>query len=364
MEEKILKKSAVFVTLLSVIACVGVFWFPRLRTASEQFLAAVKEYRTKAEAERLNMTGLELMEYNNKQIKEETGEEPSFASQIRLELPLGVTGSDVEIENDYMTQKIDVRIPYAGDEYFYQYPVLGNGSNMKSLSYEKQQNYGVVEFIMERVYETRTSYDEDYFYIDFLTPQELYDKVVVIDAGYGGNETGAVKQGVLEKNINLDIVLQLKEIFDKAKDRSIGIYYTRTTDENPEIEQRKALIDKTDADLFVSICANATQSGRMSSINGTQVLYEEETDDEEMHAKRFAQICLEEVTAAVESSNKGLLEGNGDSVVYGSKVPAVLIKVGFMTNQTELDRLCSREYQSKAAQGIYNAVIRTLTEEN
>ena len=81
-----------------------------------------------------------------------------------------------------------------------------------------------------------------------------------------------------------------------------------------------------------------------------------------MGIKDMAQICLEEITAATGSSNKGLMKEKDDSVISGSRASAVLIKVGFMTNQQELDLLCTKEYQYKAAQGIYHAIKRFFKE--
>ena len=115
MEERILKKSAIFITLISICICVIVPFFSQISSTSQALLEAVKEYRTKTKAERLNMTGLELLAYNNKQAKEESEEEPEFDSQLRLELPLGVSGQDLEVAEDYVTQTIDIRIPYADE---------------------------------------------------------------------------------------------------------------------------------------------------------------------------------------------------------------------------------------------------------
>lgn len=360
MEEKILQRAAVFLTVLSVLLCGASFYFPRLHTKSEEILAAMKEYRIKSEAERLNMTGLELLEYNNQQAKEE--KEQTFDSELRLELPFGVSGQDFQITQDYVTRTVDIKIPYADSEYFYRYPMLGKSDNIDSLTYESREGYGIVEFITDKVYEMTTSYDENYYYIDFLTPKEVYDKVIVIDAGHGGDAPGAMKQGVYEKDIDLNIVLKLKEIFDKENDGSIGVYYTRTEDVNPSFENRADLANLSDADLFISVHSNSTHSGRMSSINGTQVMYDEKRGDEGFSSKGFAAICLEEVTAMTGSSNKGLVAGNEIYVVRSTKAPSALIEAGFMTNRTELNNLRSEEYQKKIAQGIYNAVMRAFAE--
>ena len=74
---------------------------------------------------------------------------------------------------------------------------------MDTLSYAHEGGEGVIEIVMDKVYELETEYDDSYYYFDFLTPQEVYDKVVVIDAGHGGRAPGATKQGVNEKDIDL-----------------------------------------------------------------------------------------------------------------------------------------------------------------
>lgn len=361
-EQRILKKAAIFVLLLSTVACVLLPYFPRLGIVTEEMLEEIKEYRTKTKAERLNMTELELLEYNNEQAKEEYGGKLPFSNQLRLELPLGVTGKDLEITQDYVTQRTRIQIPYAGKEYLYEYPILGSSDHMESLTYESSQTYGIIEIVTDLVYELKTDFDEDYLYLDFLTPQELYDKVVVIDAGHGGNEAGTIKQGIYEKDINLDIALKLKEIFEGVAEQSIGVYYTRTIDENPSPKERAVMANKLDADLFISIHNNSTKSGRMSSINGTQVFYYEEKEEKAISSKGLAEICLEEVTALTKSSNKGLVMGNERDMIKNSKVPMAWIEVGFMTNQAELDKLCMPEYQQKVARGIYNAIMRAFEE--
>lgn len=353
MEERILKKTAVFIAVISAAACLSVPYFPRIRDASEEMLTAFWEYRTKTKAQRLNMTGLELIEYNNEQAKQEFGEMPSFSSQIRLKLPLGVSGKDVTGRMDYLTRTFELEMPYAGEDYLYDCPVLGDAKHLLEFTYRYQGHCGTVSFITKKVCEAKTSYDEDYYYIDFMTPKELYDHVAVVDVGCGGDVAGIEKRGVSEKNVNLDIALELKGILEKEGD-SVGVYFTRTEDVSLGKESREELVELSGAELLIGIRCNSTQSGRMSSINGTQVAY----GGSGKGAKRLAEICLEEVTALAQSSNKGLVAGGE----LTCDVPYALIKVGFMTNQEELALLCSKEYQHKAAQGIYQAIIKAFEE--
>jgi N-acetylmuramoyl-L-alanine amidase len=63
------------------------------------------------------------------------------------------------------------------------------------------------------------------------------------------------------------------------------------------------------------------------------------------------------VTEALESRDKGLVEGDEIYIIRTSEVPVALIEVGFMTNQEELNLLNSTDYQKKAAEGVYDAVL-------
>lgn len=347
MEEKALKAAAVFLAVLTVVVCVMLPYLPGVRTraveAREERLAE-KEFAEN----QIQMQDLEIIE---------AGSTAAQEGQLSIRLPEGVDGSLVEITNDYVTQTVRVEIPGTDFTYFDSYPISGSSSYVDMLSYARHGEEGIIEIVTDQVYEVETSYDAQNFYFNFLTPQEVYDKVVVIDAGHGGRAPGATKQGVNEKDIDLAIVLQLKEIFEESQE-NIGVYYTRTDDSNPTFDQRVQLANKSDADLFISVHNNSTASGRMSNIKGTQVMYSETSASSE----GFAQICLEEVISEIGSKNKGLVEGNSIYIIRTSEVPVALIEVGFMTNQEELDLLRSEKYQRQTAQGIYNAILRAFEE--
>lgn len=338
MQEKILKISTVILTLTTVAAIIVLGQFPRV----------------KAEKTQSQMSGLEKLDYDTAKAQQE---EISFSQQLRLELPKGITEAEISIENNYVKQLITITIPETGKDYFDSHPLLGRSDHIDELYMEK----GVIDITMDAVYEVESTVADGFLYLDFRTPQEIYDKVVVIDAGHGGKAPGAIKQGVQEKDLNLGILLKLKALLDQ-NDKNIGVYYTRTEDNNPTFEQRAQLANKSNANLFISIHNNSTTDGVMSGYNGTEVMYDEAKSEEGLSSKHLAEICLEETTAVLGSKNNGLSLGNSIYIIRSSQVPVALIEVGFMTNQEELDKLKSEEYQQQAAQGIYNAIIRALDE--
>lgn len=348
MEEKTLKIAALTLLAMTVLLTVLLPYFPELHTRDAEAREA-RLAEEEFEAKQQEMQELEILEPDNGN-KELQG-------QLSLKLPDGVEGSAVLVSNDYLTQTIRIEVPGTDTSYFDNYPIAGSSNHIDTLSYTREGEEGVIEIVMDKVYELDTQYDSEYYYFNFVAPQEIYDKVVVIDAGHGGRAPGATKQGVNEKDIDLAIVLQLQKIFAES-DSNIGVYFTRTDDSNPTFDQRVQLANKSDANLFISVHNNSIKSGRMSSTKGTQVMYDESSE----RSKDFAQICLEEVTEEIGSKNKGLVEGDSIYIIRTSEVPVALIEVGFMTNQEELNLLRTEEYQWQTAQGIYNAILRAFEE--
>ncbi len=277
--------------------------------------------------------------------------------QIRLTLPQNVTAAGVSVNNIHVNRDIQISIKGIGKDYFTQYPILGKSDNIVDVTYDSEDLVGVIDIMLDDVFEVSMSSEGEYIYLDFVDPHEIYDYVVVVDAGHGGNVPGATKMGVSEKDINLDIVLELKKLFDRC-DKNIGVYYTRTTDSNPSFENRVGLANDTDADVFLSVHNNSTASGRMSSINGTEVMYE--GGDNTGESKAFASVCLDHLLSKLDCKSKGTIVGDEVYIIRESKAPVALVEVGFMTNVKELKNLQDKEYQKKAAQALYDAIIEYI----
>ena len=350
MDEKVLKIVTPIIALLTVVF----FATFRFMPAIHERYALVVEKREKL------FESWDAYTVVQENLDEILVEAEGQDTQLNIEIPADVGEESLSIENDYLTQSVYVRFPGGADDYFSDYGISGSSDHIKSLFYYKDGDDGVIELNLDHVYEIRTEVTEGNVAMEFIDPHELYDKVVVVDVGHGSRAAGATKKGIMEKEINLQIALQLKKIFDESEE-NIKVYYTRTEDTNPTFKQRVDLANLSDADLFISIHNNSSQSGNFTSLSGTQVLYSQ-SDDSEYSSKRLAQICLDSVTDATGSNKRGLMKGDDIYIIRSSEVPVALIEVGFMTNREELDNLISEEYQCKAAQGIYNAVLAAFEE--
>ena len=229
---------------------------------------------------------------------------------------------------------------------------------MESLNYSSTGGSGVVALTMDQVMDASYSFDNDYLYLDFFLPGDIHDRIIVIDAGHGGGAPGAVSGNQYEKNITLGIVQQVKAMFDRADDQKIGVYYTRLDDSNPSLSDRVNLANQLDADLFLSVHINSLKGH--TGVEGVEVMYNELAPDTAFDTKDFAQICLDETVDATGAKKRRLIDGNKIYIIRNSDAPAALIEVGFMNNPKELASLTDPAYQKKAAQGIYNALIKSL----
>jgi len=349
-EEKVIKFTAGMLLGLTAVFSVLYMKLPNIQTWAVARQEATTGFREQDEEKQQNMNALALKD--TEMVDEENH------MQLRVTLPQGVSGEEIQINNDYMTRTLRMEIPHTDGSYFQNYPITGSSDHIEGLSYVQGKMVDIIEITMDRVYELDTEYDQAYYYLDFIEPKELYEYVVVIDAGHGGKDGGAEKSGILEKDIDLAIVLALKELLD-ASEENIKVYYTRTDDSNPSYANRVGLANKSNADLFISVHNNSYK--RSSAIKGTEVMYSESFKGD-FTSQRLAEICMEELTEELGSRDRGILKGDSIYIIKNSEVPVALVEVGFMTNKEELKLLNSAEYQKKTAEAIYKAIFRALEE--
>ncbi len=400
MERKLVQFTTWFTCIFSLFVCVIVWFLPVLEQSLEDFNASIRQTRIEREeryAMLKQMSGLEILDYNTQQamkeveeqeesikdgdkeknketgtgknkdrkktVKEDQHEISGYLKEqmMRLELPEHTSGSDVKIIPDYAGQQINVQLPGADQNYLYDYQLIGKNDRIINLDYTSHGGAGTIALKMDRVMEVESSYDEKYLYLDFKTPKEIYDRVVVVDAGHGGSAPGAVSGDIYEKNITLAIVQQLKAMFDEAGNSRVGVYYTRLDDTDPDFSDRVGLANNSGADLFVSVHINSVKG---TAGEGVEVMYNEQAPDTAFDTKDFAQILLDHEVKSLGAVNRGLIPGNKIYIIRNALMPAALVEVGFMNNPTELSNLLDASYQKRAAAGIYKGIMDSLDQIN
>lgn len=172
--------------------------------------------------------------------------------------------------------------------------------------------------------------------------------LVVLDPGHGGDDPGAVVGETMEKNINLAVALLVRE--QLADQEGVAVVITREQDIYLSLTDRTKLANQEEADLFVSIHANALENDE--SFSGIFTFYYPD--------KRSNETAAETIQAAVTAASGGIDRGvrsENYAVLRETDMPAVLIETGFMTCPEELDMLQDADYQKLLAQGIVQGIL-------
>ena len=231
------------------------------------------------------------------------------------------------------------------------------------------------------------------FMINYVSAQKV--NTVVLDAGHGGHDTGALGKNSREKDITLAIVLKLRDyIHDNMKD--VKVVLTRDDDTFVELYRRAHIANERKADLFISIHCNSTKS---SSVYGVEsfVMGLHKSDANLAVAKaENAAILLEEdyvekydgfdpnspegniffsmmqnafldrslafagkvqhqLVDNLHMSNRGVKQA-GFLVLYKTAMPGVLVETGFISNPKDEQYLLSEKGQDQMAHAIFNAL--------
>ncbi len=195
------------------------------------------------------------------------------------------------------------------------------------------------------------------------------NKVVVIDAGHGSPDGGAVGiNGSVEKDINLAIA---KKVQSHLEESGCIVVMTRADDnavvdnldekirniKRADLKNRRDMRDSSSADAFVSIHMNKFPD---SSLTGAQVFYAGKTDE----SKGLGEKIQSELITIADPKNHRVAKKADKSIfiLKDSDVPSVIVECGFLSNAKEEALLNDNTYQEKIAWGIYSGIQKYFEE--
>ncbi len=187
-------------------------------------------------------------------------------------------------------------------------------------------------------------------------------KTVVIDAGHGFPDNGAVSEsGIYENEINLEIAKKLEKQLKKAgmtvimtRKDSNSLSTSKTNNKREDLNKRVGIRDSSDADLFVSIHLNHFSDSRYS---GAQVFYGSGNEESELAAG----ILQSNLIKLVDPNNKRTpMKSDGIYIIKNTKIPSVLVECGFLSNPNEAKLLNTSEYQKKLSSALYCGICEYL----
>lgn len=229
----------------------------------------------------------------------------------------------------------------------------------------------------------------------------LMSFTVVIDAGHGGHDVGAIglKLKVQEKNLNLSVAKQLAEKI-RTNYPEVKVVLTRDTDVFLPLQQRADIANKHHADLFISIHTNAAENrnaqGAETFILGTErmednldvamrenavmkleedqtvyqgfdpnsiesyILFELMQNQYMDHSLQFAELVQNQFVGTLQRANRGVRQA-AFWVLLKSACPSVLVEMGFLSNAEEEKWLASAEGKTGIVNGIFDAFQKFYT---
>ena len=218
------------------------------------------------------------------------------------------------------------------------------------------------------------------------TPLVGPGRMIVIDAGHGGQDPGTSHFGLKEKHLALDIAKRLRASLQRA---GLNVVLTRETDQFIPLSGRPAVANRLGADLFVSVHINANRNGRVSGIEVyypresvvsssaqwppavrpseisvpsttvREILWDMVLGHTRSHSRRLASSVCRAMRDGVQAPCRGSKPARF-VVLREAWMPAVLVEVGYVTNEGEASRLRNAEYREAAAQSIARGILSYL----
>ncbi len=221
---------------------------------------------------------------------------------------------------------------------------------------------------------------------------------LVIDAGHGGKDAGALGFFSKEKDINLSVALALGKLIEQNCP-DVKVVYTRNTDVFIELNERARIANRNKADLFISIHTNSTAAGRAgTTAHGTEtytlgmhraadnlavakrensvitlesdyetkyegfdpkssesyIIFELMTDNHMQQSVKFAGMIQQQFACHAGRVNKGVYQA-GFLVLRNTSMPSVLVELGYINNRNEETFLNSNDGVAKMSRSIFNA---------
>lgn len=180
-----------------------------------------------------------------------------------------------------------------------------------------------------------------------LKDSPVVNKTFIIDPGHGGQDNGAMgKKGTLEKELNLEVSLRLKDLLEEA---GAKVVLTRFDDTFISLYERAFLANFLMADFFISIHTN---SHTKAQTEGIEVFYY----PNHLHAGPLATRILDSMVR--ETGLKKLaVKTNNFAVIRETQMPGVLLELGFISNSQEELILRTEEFKNNAARGIFQGIV-------
>ena len=172
---------------------------------------------------------------------------------------------------------------------------------------------------------------------------------VVLDAGHGGTDYGAIRAGINEKDITLDVTKMVEAIL---QEKGYKVYMTRSDDSGPSLQDRVDVCEDKKPDIFVSIHVNSSVKNDIYGI---------ETHWYHDYSLELTQIVHKHLIKNIPSTkDRGLFQSKF-YVINHTTVPAILVEMGFISNDAERAKLVTEKHKQQIAKSIAEGIVEYIS---
>ena len=209
--------------------------------------------------------------------------------------------------------------------------------------------------------------------LDTRPREEAPFATVIVDAGHGGQDSGTIKTGLVEKELALDVAQRLQR---HLQERGFVTVMTRADDTYVSLQERAFIANNQTDAVFVSI--HFDEAGRAAA-TGVETYYASHrisfpervaswlpflqrisTEPPDQESQNLAGYVQEALVTRTQATNRGT-RSQQFFVIANVKHPAVLVEGGFLTNKDEAIRLTNEEYREQMAAGIADGIVNYRT---
>ncbi|MCR5431240.1 MAG: N-acetylmuramoyl-L-alanine amidase [Lachnospiraceae bacterium] len=287
----------------------------------------------------------------------------NYHGELNIKLPDSVTSEDVVISDNIYKNEIYISIKGDHKKFFDN---LSFNDDCENCVVQIREEYHPEDDITLLKIITQTDSEglcllhkdlisDENIKLIFDRAGDLYDKIVILDAGHGANDPGTQNFGIDEKDCNLIITKLIGRIIEKS---GIKVFYTRYDDTLIALRDRAYLGGRLDADMFVSIHHNANNSPEK---NGTSVYYSllnyNATLENTLTSRIMAETMQNDLIEKIQTNDMKVLTTDFTVTKYNN-VPSVLVELSFLSNPEECYRSITDEFRNAASESIAGSILK------
>jgi N-acetylmuramoyl-L-alanine amidase len=280
--------------------------------------------------------------------------------EIIIPKPAGLTASMITDEDYYFEHSFVLRLSGDYTGVLNSSNIINSSSRVENIKVTLNNNNETeVRFKTTKLQGYQYTMDDKNIYVKIGNPKDIYPNIVILDPGHGGGANGAQYYGTNEKDLNFKILYTLGKKYFNQDTSKLKVYYTRIKDVDISLSNRAAFASQYGADLFVSLHMNANLN---RTVYGTEVYYADHNNSPNragLTSKKLADLFSDRISSKLGTKNRGS-RSERYTVVYKNTVPAVLIELGFMSTESDFEKLSNPTFQENAAKTIYETLLEVF----